>query len=87
MPHQLLYSAGVERTRRHATASDHPHRDLLLEDLRKLPDITDEQVEQLIAERRRYYAAALEARDSTGAKLNPAGDHPAHRYRPGTYEP
>ncbi|MEU7942432.1 hypothetical protein [Microbispora bryophytorum] len=75
MPHQLLYSAGVERTRRHATDSDHPHRDLLLEDLRKLSDVTDEQVEQLIAERRRYYAAALEALDdSAAAKPNPAED-------------
>jgi hypothetical protein len=63
MPHQLLYAVGVEHTLRYATDSDHPRRDLLLEDLRKMPDVTDDYVEQLIAERRRYYTEALEALD------------------------
>ncbi|MEV4248296.1 hypothetical protein AB0J63_33390 [Streptosporangium canum] len=75
MPHQLLYAAGVEHTLRYATDSDHPQRDLLLEDLRKIPDVTDEHVEQLIAERRRYYTKALEALDDpTAAAPSQADD-------------
>jgi hypothetical protein len=80
MPHQLLYAAGVERTWRHATDSDHPQRDLLLEDLRKLSDVTDEHVEQLIAERRRYYTEALELLDdSTTTEPSPADDPTGRR--------
>ncbi|GAB3275341.1 hypothetical protein GCM10027589_00430 [Actinocorallia lasiicapitis] len=65
MPHQLLYAAGVEPTLRYVTESDHPQRDLVLDDLRKLSDVTDEQVEQLIAERRRSYTEALDLLNDT----------------------
>ncbi|MCO6003920.1 hypothetical protein NE236_02910 [Actinoallomurus purpureus] len=59
MPHQFLFAAGVEATRQYVANSDHPQRDLLAEDLRKLADATDEHVEHLIAARRFYYTEAL----------------------------
>ncbi|MFD9942238.1 hypothetical protein ACFWYW_19145 [Nonomuraea sp. NPDC059023] len=42
-------------------------------DLRKLSDVTDEQVEQVIAERRRYYTEALELLDDAAPPI-PADD-------------
>jgi hypothetical protein len=44
-------------------------------DLRKLSDVTDEQVEQLIAARRHYYTEALAALDEpTAAEPSPAAN-------------
>ncbi|MEO3786889.1 hypothetical protein ABGB12_26490 [Actinocorallia sp. B10E7] len=57
MPHRIVYAAGVEHTLQYVADSDHPRRDLLLEDLRRMADTTDEQVARLLADRRRHHAS------------------------------
>ncbi|MFJ1758364.1 hypothetical protein [Kitasatospora sp. NPDC088134] len=60
LPHHLLLAAGVAHTFEYVSASKLPQRDNLLEHLGRMDESTDEEVAQLLTERRRYYSQILD---------------------------
>ncbi|WP_409468852.1 hypothetical protein [Streptomyces sp. HC307] len=66
LPHRLLLAGGgTARTVAHVAGSSHEQRDNLLQHLHEIPEVTEDDVTALIAERRRYYSDALCELDAT----------------------
>ncbi|MGQ4389374.1 hypothetical protein [Streptomyces sp. SAS_270] len=60
LPHRLLFAAGVATTTEYVQGADHPQGEELLKYLGEISEVTDEEVAQTLAHRRRHYSEILD---------------------------